>query len=259
MADIDEVARQIDGVLAPPAEPTGMDALAALREADALHQDRRYPDAVVGLSRALYGRSSLNDAGTGSAVPVRRRTPMAMRSPHCAAWWRMRPDAVGARCNLAEALFQLGQVDEAVAEYRQAADGGDPEASAIALGALACIAPGCPSLDHAAIRAIRRGLGGIIGRGIRPAPPRRHRREKLRIGYVSAFFGARNWMKPVWGVINRHDRDRFEIHLLSDGADPSAEQRLCGPSGRPHLADRRSVEPELRGACARPDWTCWST
>ena len=29
-------------------------------------------------------------------------------------------------------------------------------------------------------------------------------------------------MKPVWGVINRHDRDRFEVHLLSDGADPSA-------------------------------------
>src|SRR4051794_16965244 len=29
-------------------------------------------------------------------------------------------------------------------------------------------------------------------------------------------------MKPVWGVINRHGRDRFEIHLLSDGADPSA-------------------------------------
>ncbi len=44
---------------------------------------------------------------------------------------------------------------------------------------------------------------------------------KLRIGYVSAFFGARNWMKPVWGVINRHDRDQFEVHLLSDGAEPS--------------------------------------
>ena len=23
-------------------------------------------------------------------------------------------------------------------------------------------------------------------------------------------------MKPVWGLINHHDRDRFEVHLLSD-------------------------------------------
>jgi predicted O-linked N-acetylglucosamine transferase (SPINDLY family) len=45
--------------------------------------------------------------------------------------------------------------------------------------------------------------------------------RKLRVGYVSAFFGARNWMKPVFGVINQHDRARFEIHLLSDGDDPA--------------------------------------
>jgi predicted O-linked N-acetylglucosamine transferase (SPINDLY family) len=134
-----------------------------------------------------------------------------------------RPDAVGARCNLAEALFQLGEVDEAVAEYVVAADHGDPEARAIALTDLACIAPGCPSLDHAAIKAIRQTWAASIASGIRPvaaAPDRA--REKPRIGYVSAHFGARHWMKPVWGVINRHDRARFEIHLLSDGADPSA-------------------------------------
>ena len=28
-------------------------------------------------------------------------------------------------------------------------------------------------------------------------------------------------MKPVFGVINQHDRDRFEIHMLSDGGDPA--------------------------------------
>jgi predicted O-linked N-acetylglucosamine transferase (SPINDLY family) len=37
------------------------------------------------------------------------------------------------------------------------------------------------------------------------------------VGYVSAFFPKRNWMKPVWGLINHHDRDRFEVHLFSDG------------------------------------------
>ena len=51
----------------------------------------------------------------------------------------------------------------------------------------------------------------------RPAP----RGRKIRLAYLSAFFGARNWMKPVFGVINRHDRAHFEIHLVSDGDDPS--------------------------------------
>ena len=26
-------------------------------------------------------------------------------------------------------------------------------------------------------------------------------------------------MKPVWGLINRHNRDRFEVHLFVDGAE----------------------------------------
>src|SRR5262249_3734052 len=34
----------------------------------------------------------------------------------------------------------------------------------------------------------------------------------------------RNWMKPVWGLINHHDRDRFEIHLFSDGPEAAIGQ-----------------------------------
>jgi predicted O-linked N-acetylglucosamine transferase (SPINDLY family) len=73
----------------------------------------------------------------------------------------------------------------------------------------------------------------------------------LRIGYVSAFFGARNWMKPVWGVINNHDRAAFELHLFSDGQDPSAESGY-----RDHPADYvHAIEgvsnAELAGHVAR--------
>jgi predicted O-linked N-acetylglucosamine transferase (SPINDLY family) len=136
----------------------------------------------------------------------------------------VRQDAAGARCTLAESLFQLGETDAAVAEYLLAAENGDPQARTVALAAIACIAPGCPSLDHAAVRSVRQDWAASIGDGVRPLPPVRRRAErKLRVGYVSAHFGARNWMKPVWGVINRHGRDRFEIHLLADGADPSAD------------------------------------
>jgi predicted O-linked N-acetylglucosamine transferase (SPINDLY family) len=54
----------------------------------------------------------------------------------------------------------------------------------------------------------------------------------LRIGYLSAFFHAANYMKPVWGLINQHDRERFELHLISDSA---AEKGM--PGYRPHADD----------------------
>jgi protein O-GlcNAc transferase len=30
-------------------------------------------------------------------------------------------------------------------------------------------------------------------------------------------------MKPVWALINCHDRARFEVHMFSDGGNPSAD------------------------------------
>jgi len=41
-------------------------------------------------------------------------------------------------------------------------------------------------------------------------------KQCLNIGYVSAFFHKENWMKPVWGLLAQHDREKFQIHLLSD-------------------------------------------
>src|SRR5208283_1467470 len=34
-------------------------------------------------------------------------------------------------------------------------------------------------------------------------------------------FVRRNWMKAVWGLINHHDRESFQIHLFSDSPEPS--------------------------------------
>ena len=251
MAEIDEVARQIDGVLGGSASPT-MDAMTALREADVLHQDRRYPEAVEAYRRAVtaaplnadawygLGCALLSQWAYGDAIAALRRVVA------------LRPDAIGARSNLAEALFQLGEVDEAVAEYSQAAHGGDPEICSIALGALACIAPGCPSLDHAQIRTIRRDWAAGMGHGIRPlAPGPAPVGRKLRIGYVSAHFGARNWMKPVWGVINRHDRDLLRDPPAVRRDRSVGRQRLCRSSGRSRLADRQSGECAAGGVGTR--------
>ena len=198
------------------------DALSILHRADELHATGQRHAAVAEYRRALALDDTLLEAwyGLGACHLAARSYGAAASALERAV--TLRPDAAGARCNLAEALFQLGLVDDAVRHYMRAADSGHQEVARISLDALACIAPGAPSLDNAAILALRQRWGSDVARNIQPlspTPPDPNR--KLRIGYVSAFFGARNWMKPVFGVINCHDRTRFEIHMLSDGDDPS--------------------------------------
>jgi predicted O-linked N-acetylglucosamine transferase (SPINDLY family) len=123
---------------------------------------------------------------------------------------------------LAEALFNLGNVEPAVDAYRRAM--ADASLRAVAEENLAVIVPGSASAGNAGVLAARRAWGRRLAAGVSPVerPQRPASGGKLRIGYVSAFFDKANWMKPVYGVINRHDRDRFEVHLVSLGGDPSA-------------------------------------
>jgi hypothetical protein len=113
-------------------------------------------------------------------------------------------------------------------------------------------------MDNGAVLALRRRWASEIGRAIAPlVPVPQDGVRKLRVGYVSAFFGARNWMKPVFGVINQHDRARFEIHLLSDGDDPAENSGY-----QDHPDDRiwRTAIPmrDWHDGLSRWDWTCWS-
>jgi len=135
---------------------------------------------------------------------------------------RLQPDEVGAWGLLAEALFQLGDVERAIDAYRRAAAADSMRA--VAQENVAIIIPGSASAGNADVFAARRTWGRRLAAGVSPVerPRRPPSGRKLRVGYVSAFFDKANWMKPVYGVINRHDRDRFEVHLVSLGGDPSA-------------------------------------
>jgi predicted O-linked N-acetylglucosamine transferase (SPINDLY family) len=121
-----------------------------------------------------------------------------------------------AQHNLGEALFKLRQVEAALDSFRQAAAEGDP---ALPQAAIALIIPGSPSSDNQSILDTRRTWAERYlprkdcSRSVRPVKAADRR---LRIGYVSSFFQDHNWMKPVWGLINHHDRSRFEVHLFSD-------------------------------------------
>jgi predicted O-linked N-acetylglucosamine transferase (SPINDLY family) len=203
-----------------------VDPASELRRADALHLDRKYPEAIEAYRRALAGDASLHEAWYGlgcASLTLKAYADATAALRHAVA---LAPNADVVHCNLAEALFQLGEIDAAIAEYQRAAESTIAEVRSVALGGIACIAPGAPQQDNFTINMARRRWIDWLARGIRPvtrAAPEPGR--KLRIGYLSAFYGQRNWMKLYMGVINAHDRDRFEIHLLADGAAPSAE---CG-------------------------------
>ena len=166
-------------------------------------------NAADGWFGAGCAHLTLNEAGSAAACFTRA----AALAPHAGPVFH----------NLGKSLFQLGRIEAAVAAF-QRAEALDPQLSAMAQENIACIIPGDPGADHAAVLQARSRWARTTAAGItRPAlhpPPLPGR--KLRIGYLSAFFGSPNWMKPVFALINRHDRSAFEIYMLSDGEPPSA-------------------------------------
>ncbi len=126
--------------------------------------------------------------------------------------------------NLGRALFELGHVNDAVHHFRRAAAGPHPELPRLTL---AVVIPGSSEADNHTVLEARRSW---VEHDLPPAAPARRfagrmrpDAQRLRIGYVSSFFHRPNWMKPVWALINHHDRRQFEIHLFADS--PAASLR----------------------------------
>lgn len=197
------------------------------RYADALCQGEHVAEARDAYRRALaidpavfqawYGRGMAefsSGAYADAADSLRRAVALEPR------------DAEG-RLYLGKSLFQMGEVDAAIDELLLATESNDSGMRRQALRQIAAIIPGSPSRGNGAILKARQKWARLEEKIERPQRARVTRRvvasPKLRIGYVSSFFQHRNWMKPVWGMINRHDRSGFEIHLFADQGSPSAE------------------------------------
>lgn len=189
---------------------------------DALQTLGQLSDASAAYRRCLQLNPKLSRAwySAGCAESSRKEYAAAIGCFRNAL--DINPNWPEAQHNLGLALFKLGQVEEALDLFRRAAAGGDP---ALPQAAIAVIIPGSAASDNQAILDARRAWADrylpprrITSPSITPPSIRRVNigDRPLRIGYVSAFFQDQNWMKPVWGLINRHDRRRFEVHLFSD-------------------------------------------
>ena len=199
------------------------DAHAWLLEADRLHHAKQFDAAAEHYRQALARDASLFDAwyGLGFAPCTVGEYGGAIEALRRAL--ALRPDAARLRVNLAEALFALGHVSDAIREYERAAGDADPEAREMALRNIACLAPGDPEQDDQAVMRARRRWAEAEAVSMPPGRSGLAARRKPRIGYISSFFGERNWMKMFMGVINAHDRDAFGVHLLATGGLPSAD------------------------------------
>ena len=127
--------------------------------------------------------------------------------------------------NLARVLYRLGRTDEAADHLKQCTEQSDlidPWLS------LATLMPGCGQSGQQEILDIRKKFAARLAEQetavntIRQPNSDRSIKKRLRVGYLSEFFHCGNYMKPVWGLINNHDRYAFEIHLFSDSPIGSA-------------------------------------
>lgn len=193
-----------------------------LAEADQHHLAGRLAEAIAGYEVVLAGDPDSFEGWSGLGQAAASRQEFGQAIPALRRALRLRPDEPRLRVNLAKALFALGHVSEAVREYARAWREGDEAVRAASLRALAVIAPGDPELGNAAVLEIRRHWAEAEATGVVPIAPARRPGAKLRLAYYGAFFHERNWMKMYMGVLNAHDRDRFELHLIADGPPPSA-------------------------------------
>jgi protein O-GlcNAc transferase len=261
--DLDHLAQQAAQVLAAGADAEMLARLeaawrrrpthpgVALRLADALQLAGRREEAAAAYAAALALDAMSYEAWYGMAGAQLARGAYAAARDAAVQALGLAPAAEGARCLLAEALFNLGEVDGAAAAYGRVIARGGQEVRDAALASLAVLIPGSPAANHDTVRAVRTAWIARAGGAIRPLParPAPGADRRIKVGYMSAFFGARNWMKPVFGVINRHDRARFEVHLISDGEDPSAaagyaahdQDRIWQVRGMPNGALARAI------------------
>jgi protein O-GlcNAc transferase len=265
--------------------PADAQSLAALGKA--LRSAKRNADAValLGQAASLLPQDAELHCDLGDALQELSQLPEAITAyqsalkldPHLArAWYTMgcaqnrrqeylaaiacfqnaidlEPDWLEARHNLAQALFQIGQVSEAMAHFRDCA-ARDRERSGLSRAMIALIIPGVSEADNAEILSARRTfvekdllhLAWESSVSSRATPSH----QGLRIGYLSSFFHHPNWMKPVWGLINQHDRQQFEIHLFSEAPASRIEY---GYRTRPedHFHDVSSLSNQALGALIR--------
>ena len=180
-------------------------------------------DALKALDRIIVTRQATAATWimTGELLGELREWAQALDAYEHAL--EMAPGDAGAHHQLATAAYRLGEVDRAVSHLKEA-ESCSPGANSLI--SLATLIPGAPAASQEEILEVRQRLARRLAEGSacagreRPGP---HENPRPRIGYLSEHFHGENYMKPVWALLNHHDRSRFELHLFNAATDPSPD------------------------------------
>jgi len=199
-------------------------ALVHGRLADAWHAQGDLPRAIEAYRRAVVLDNGLPGAWWGLGCAQASLGDHAAAVESFQRLVALQPENGIALHNLGKSLFELGQVDPAIDACRKSIEHLSPEMQGLPLGNIAVAIPGSPTANNQDVLEARRAWAA---RCLPPAPADKvfvgrsaDPRRPVCLGYVSAFFAKPNWMKPVWGLIDHHDHDRFEVHVFSDGPQP---------------------------------------
>ncbi len=212
---------------------------------DALQGEGQFADAITAYRQAIRIAPTRTEGWWGLSCVLRTQKDIAEAVPVLQKLTELNPTDEHAWHNLGVSLHELGRTDEGIDALTRSVQL-EGSVAGMSVGSIATVIPGSSRADHAAVLAARRLWAS--GLPVTPPPPPPGVPDRpVRLGYVSSFFQDRNWMKPVWGVVNRHDRERFEVHLFSEG--PADDIRHgYRPDPRDHFHDFRALSNgELAG------------
>ncbi|MBO1360566.1 tetratricopeptide repeat protein [Acetobacter sacchari] len=191
-----------------------------LKKADALQTSGKYGSAIKAYKIILKDYPDNFDVlnGLGYALYSLEYFSEAVIAFRKAL--KIRSNTHSSRLNLARSLYLLGHVREASAEYEYLISFGDEDNKLKALNNLAVIAPGNIGYDNERVLEIRRRWAESQAPQIIPRRVFNNSNERLRLAYYGSYFSNKNWMKMYMGVINAHNRSRFDVNIIADGPPP---------------------------------------
>jgi len=183
--------------------------------ADALHGLNRLPDAIAAYDLALSLDATRPMAWWGLGCARKTRNEYAPAAVAFRRLTELDPANGHGWHNLGTTLHELGEADAAWTALQKAAELlPEPE---ISLSLIATLIPGVPSATATDIRTAREKWAAFYPVKERPPLAEGLPNRPIRVGYLSSFYMNRNWMKPVWALVNAHDREDFAITLISEG------------------------------------------
>lgn len=190
----------------------------------------RQKEAFDGFTRALERDERCVEAWHGRGEILLRREEFAHAGGQFEQALRLDPGHAPSHFHFAQALFQFGLVEKALEHLDRVAGQTNGQSELLA----AMYAPGSTTATPADILNRRRAYADTLT----PLPEidegaGRRRTGPIRVGYLSAHFDQRNYMKPVWGLVNEHDRKMFELTFFSDATGaPEPAGYVRHPSDR---------------------------